>query len=762
MSVTVKAYGQMNQIIEFVTQERPSALGTLEVNADENSLLGQGLVSIEVNAEDQQVYGQGLITIEVAEGEGFLILADLIQTEISGPTLGSYAHTEINARLTVNGTPVPITSFNYQVPTGKLGSLLNVRLQGKDVATVPNGADVDFELVINSGGTEVVYKLMENGKLQGRSSQVSIKGGKNAGPSDEINFSAMDVIADKFTLSPRRPIIMFDPRRVKYDEVNVRNVQDAMRDEQGRIILPVLEPVSNLRLYDVMKRAYTPRGGLGRVWARGVEYGAISGRWSPTLMISESSNQLGMDFTKVVTNIKNYPVKRADFPVEGSWHDGVRPFVDMLAPMFFVIGTSIFVIDVERKLPYPSGVHTVTLGDHKRLTEQTDFKPDQNAVILTYQYSGTDPGADPQRVYRLAQTKTSSVTGSEGEVGYSLIETTRWDREYYMSDDPDNILDTLPVSVNIRTYQTTWYGDADGVPRTLNSSQVTHEESIDYEYEGELKVGHSRSISATIPLPVNEWFLTQYERVLRLTFMKVLEERCTIEWTDDPKNPGTKIQAWSKIETNGVCYIADETEDLYTGISSVPITVRRFYPALEFAEAGRAVPEMEVTGILQPIATEKESLTNIRGNQYDVERIEINHLTNTIRKSFVDSRPGTTSSDPYSTRTRNVLLRDTVSEAEIGPRVPVSVNAYELPRIEALELGARVLKRLSNPAKLLPLDIPGVDLLINRGTVIQGQRRDGTYGSKYIVTGYSITGENLGRQGHRIFQNIESIELLAT
>ena len=145
MSVTVKAYGQMNQIIEFVTQERPSALGTLEVNADENSLLGQGLVSIEVNAEDQQVYGQGLITIEVAEGEGFLILADLIQTEISGPTLGSYAHTEINARLTVNGAPVPITSFNYQVPTGKLGSLLNVRLQGKDVATVPNGADVDFE-----------------------------------------------------------------------------------------------------------------------------------------------------------------------------------------------------------------------------------------------------------------------------------------------------------------------------------------------------------------------------------------------------------------------------------------------------------------------------------------------------------------------------------------------------------------------------------------------------------------------------------------
>ncbi len=125
---TIKAYGQMNQIIEFVTQQRTSGLGTLEVNAIGDSLLGLALASIEVNAGEEQLYGQALAAIEVAYGEGFLLLADLIQEEVSGTTLGSYAHTEINAKLTVDGDEVDITGFNYQVPTGRLGSILNVRL----------------------------------------------------------------------------------------------------------------------------------------------------------------------------------------------------------------------------------------------------------------------------------------------------------------------------------------------------------------------------------------------------------------------------------------------------------------------------------------------------------------------------------------------------------------------------------------------------------------------------------------------------------
>lgn len=718
------------------------ALAAIEVNVADSDVLGTGLATAEVNIAQADVLGTGFAVAEVSQGDGFLIMADLVQSELSG-SLGAES-TRVNAKLLINGVACHITSFSYQVPTGKIGSILNARLQGKSLAEVPNGASVTFSLLIDVGSSVIEYPLMTNGKIQSRSSVVSWKGGTNAKPTDEVNFSAIDVIADKFSLSPRRPVIMFDPARVKYNDVNP-NVTDAMRDENGAVILPVLEPMYGLTLRQVMDRAYTPKGGLGS-WISST----YSSGWGP-IFVSEGNNQIGMDFTKVVTNIPNYPVKRADFPVESSWHDGVRPFVDMLAPMFFVEGTWLFVIDIEVKLPYTIGVHALTLGDHKKLTQQSNFKPDQNAIILTYQYSAADPGEDYKKQRREVFTESTDVTGSIGDQGYVRTVTRKWDYEYYMPDNPTVVLDTLPESVDISTYQMTGWHSPSGVMTTVQAEALTHHESIRYEYEGELKVSHLRYVNALIPVPITGNLVMKYR--------EVLNESCEIAWTDDPKNPGTKIQAWSRIDTTGICYVSDEDETIDYGSGNV--TIRRLYPALDLAEAGRVTSDMAITSKLQPISSERETLRNLKGSQFEVHRVEINFLSNTVTQSTVDTRSGTTSVDPYETRTRNVLMRDLVSEALIGPRVPISVNAYELPRAMALDLGQRVLKRMSQPANVLPIDIPGVDLVIKQGTIIKGQLRNGSYTPKnFIVTGYSITGENLGTDGHRIFQSLESIELL--
>lgn len=711
---------------------------------------------------------QAFGSVNVTSIEGFLMLVDAIDADLSSDSLASAAHVEINARLKINDVVVPITSFGYQVPTGRLGSLLNVRLATKDATVVPNGAVIDFDLIVKVGVTDVVYPLMTDGKLQGRSVEISFRGGNNAGPTDEITFSSLDVIADKFSLTPRRPVIQYDPIRVKYDDVNTRDVKNAMREESGALILPVLEPVRGLKMKQILKRAYTQAGGQGMMSPVGRSFSSSNTRWvSRGLLATGATNYRGMDFAQVITNIPDYPVKRADYTIEGGWHEGARACIEMFAPVYFVHSNILFIIDVDRKLPFASTVYELSLGAHKRLVENADYQPDKNSVILTYQYSGND-NDDPQKIYREVFTSETETIGERNAEGYIKTETRRWDREYYMADDPDNVLDTLPIRSETTTRQTIWWYIADTLnadiiePKKIQEDRIVHRETIEYTYEGELKVGHNREVEAHILVPVNEFNNTAqvFEDRLRSMLLRVEVERCTIEWTDDPMRHGQKIQQWMTQETTGICYISDEAEEFYYGEGESKLLVRRLYPAVELNESGRVTPDMQITSDLQRISTVKETLHRLRGNNFDVERIESNHLNNTVKKTFVDTRVGTTNSDPYETRSRNVILRDEDSEALIGTRIPLGVNAYELPRAMALELGAKVLRRLQNPPLLLPLDLPGVDFAIARGTPIKGQKRSGST-VNFMVTGYSINGENLGRDGHRIRQSIEALQLLA-
>jgi hypothetical protein len=728
---------------EFFYWSRVNAFDTSNTASNPN------IANVTFSADDSgdPVYEQASQTVNIVSGDKLQVLADVLAASVAGPTMGSFASKEITARLIVNGAIVPITSFNFQAPTGKLGSILNVRLGTKSISGIPNGSTVDFYLVVGGyTSTESLVPLMKGGKLSGRATITSWQGGKNAQATDEVTFSAMDILADKFTLSPRRPVIMFDPRRVKYDEINTRDVKSALRDDIGQIILPLLEPVYGLSLHQVMNRAYTPVGGF--IFVGGYE---PSPKWNPGMLASEANNQIGMDFTNVITNIEDYPVRRADFPVESSWNDGVRPFTEMYAPMSFVHNHILFIMDTDKALSYSTGVHQLTLGDHKKLSETQEFKNDTNAVILTYQYAANDPAEGGGIIVVEDFTEEEDEQGTFGGFDYVKTVTQRWDYKYYDPDHMADPIEILPKSVTTTTYQAVgWY--IDGVMTLLNPMAETHKETIYYTYEGTLKVHHQRNVFATIPIPSGGDLIYLYEQVI--------SEECRIQWQDDPKEHGSKIQAWSKTTVQGICYISDTDKDVTYGGS--PITIRHLFPAVEFAESGNVVPEMGLTSLLQPIRTESENLRNVNGNQFEVERIEIDHLTNTVRKSWVDTRTGSVNSNPYETRTRNVLLRDLESEALIGYRTPIGVNAYEVPRVQARELGERILKRLSNPAQTLPIDLPGVDFVIARGTVIKGQRRNETFTNNFIVTGYSINGDSLGKQGHRIYQNLEAIELLTS
>lgn len=693
-----------------------------------------------INIENQFIT-PSFQSLEVVTGDSFTILADILAEILSGPSLGSFAYMDINAELKVNDVIVPIKSFNYQVPTGKLGSILNVVLAIPDATQVPNGASIKFSLFVIVGGVESEYGLIDNGKLQERSYVIDYTGGKTGGPQDTVSFSSLDVISDKFGLAPRRSVTMFDPYRVRLDSVQTRNDQ-MVRDEFGNRILPILEPVSGLRMKQVIARAYTGMGGNSFLSAPSGPHS-----WDGYLLTPETEQQ-GTGFLNVVTNIIDYPVRRADFTLQSGWHDGAQPVVAMYTPIYFVHDNILYIMDVDAPLPDGMSPHPITLDDHKTLTEKLSFKPDVNAILLTYQYSANDPSEDPGRQSRdVFHDPVIDETGTSGTPGYSKVTVRRWDREFFMLDAPDAVLDTLPLSSDTETISCVVWRDSDGNV-TAAYDRVTHQETVTYQYDGELKIHHERIVKAWVADPGTAFFID---------LITVEQETTDISWVDDPNNPGVKLQFSVRTDLEQVCVWGPDQETVSDGGTSY--TFNRMVPVLEAFAAGIVVDNTWKMGPLIPTKSIRETLQNMKGQHFDVEVVETDYINNTLKRSYVAPTTGTVSASSFDAKSRSILFCDLESEADIGPRIPIPLNTYELPRLQAIALAHRVLGRIKNPLMSLPIILAGVDFTIAQGSVIKGQKRAG-YTTNYFVTGYAITGTSLGKKGHRIAQTLEATELL--
>lgn len=656
---------------------------------------------------------------------------------------------EINAELKVNGDVVSIKSFQYQRPTGKLGSILNVELTKDDPTLIPVGASIDFDLVFNLSGTEARYTLLSNGKLQDRDYTIAYESSNAGGKSNNrVTFTTLDVISDKFSLAPRRPVTMYDPTRVKYDQVYTRSDQQ-IRDENFGRIVPIIEPVAGLTMKTVLKRAYTGAGGFGFMTSVPIFPGALV-----PFLASPGTDAVGCGFDDVVTNIEDFRVRRADFTIESGWHDGAQPSVAMYAPVYTVNSNTLFILYMDRALPFGINAYTVPIWKHKSLSEKVNFRPDANAILLTYQYNGNDPNEDqgPLRLTRdvFHDEITDEAEGLiEGQPGYYKTTVRRWDREVYMSDQPEVVLDTFPLSSNTETIQSiTWYVPPDG-DQTFFITAVTHQEVIDYTYEGDLKVGHNRTTKAAL-MNAADFQLA--------TLQDVEREVCRQSWVEDPNNPGTKLLDRVIIDISALCYYDPGAEETLADDGAT--TMLRFYPAL-LAQRSGIIDSPAWQKAFVPIKTERQSLQNVKGGQLDMEVLVIDHLANTLHKSYTQPTTGDTKNSAFETKNRQVLLVDEDSVAEIGFRVPVGLNAYELPRQAAIDLGHKNLLRLKHPLMSMPIEFNGIDLAVVQGSVIRGEKRDGTFTSNYFVTGYEYNGVNLGQEGHRISQSCEAVELLA-
>jgi hypothetical protein len=682
---------------------------------------------------------RALLSAQIRNADSFLILADVIEADLQSlETLtGFFPAQFINASLTVNGTDVPIKAFTYSEADGKLGSVLNVTLARPILAQVPIGAAIVFKIIVRNAAGVWKGRTLISSKVGSRGINISYRGGENGGPVDEVVFSSVDILQDKFSLAPRRTITMYDPTRVALSEVATRLAETPI-DENGNFILPVLEPVVGLTLRSALGRAYTKYGGgtyttaLNPVTqANVIEVARIYGG-------GPSYADVGLGFDAVITNIPNYNVSRADFTLEGGFHDGVQPLISMFAPMFFVFGPYLHILDIEAVLPAGYTPYNVPIEKYKSLALDTPYKDLRNAALLTYMIQDWASLIGLSIVEEFVQNTDKPGPGQFGDVGYTEIYTEDKWRRYYRFGE---LIAEFNLSHKVETRTT--YQNNDG---TAGFLMLIHREFQQDFYTGSLKTGHDKSIEGIIAEgPIGSLDLQELER-----------EKCSITWAADPNNPGTMVQSLTIIQTEGLVYSASDTKTIQTPEGEAEVTIR--YPAL-VAQASGVVAD-DGSFDWRMVRTVTERLRAGKGNQVDVETVTIDHLNNTIIRTTSQPRIGSRAESTIKGLQRHMLFRDLASEAEIGPRIPIGFNTGEVPPSIAFMLARRQLYRGTHPLSTTRLNLPGVDFAVGKGSVVRGQQRDGTYSGKYIIVGLTITGQDLGQAGkHRIAMALEGAEL---
>jgi hypothetical protein len=681
-----------------------------------------------------------LSSIDVRTLEGFTVLADIIGADIgdittAGPD-GYFAFQDITCQLLVEGTDLPVKTFDIQAAPDKLGMSLNVALATVDVlADVPVNADVQFDLIVTDvDGVGHPVPIVAGGKIGGR--DITIQWGGN-GPGDELTIAAIDVAQDKFGLAPRQSIIMFDPEIVNMTSVEVKP-RDAMTFENGAPILPLLEPREPLTAHGAMKRAYTNLGGFGTYLRPAIRarLAALEGLINGSLSLATQ----GLGFANLITNIPDYPVSRVDISNENGWHDGCQPLVAMYNPIYFVEFSTLFIMYAENALPAGFNPRVIPADTYALLGQSQPYRDPFNAVILTYQARElTDAGLTTSTEW--LEDEVSEV-GTYGQLGYQR--TVVKQQVVRVRDEEQNIVSEEPERYYQDIYAATTTADGTAGPVML----IHHEEQQDFFSQG-FKTGHKKEVKGLM--------LVGPEASLDLVL--VLTETCEIAWKDDTSHPGQRIQTRNHTRFEGLIYESTDTVSRVDPSTGDTVDTPKRYPALVAQSSGIIQDDGRVYS--GPYKTITETLRTTKGNQLDVNVIEVDLLTGTTKRSKSDPRisSGLRSVNKYEVQSKSVMIRDLASEAEIGPRIPVSVNAGELPKERAFELAHRILRNGTDPQEQYRMNLPGVDLSIRRGSVIRGQLRDGSLTPPFMVKGFTISGQNLGRTGHRISMNLEGVEL---
>lgn len=635
----------------------------------------------ELHGETQM---SGALRVIHPEEPSITIFVDVLDSSIAAAQNANVRR--YRARLLVDGLEVPIRRAQLQARRDSLGAELRITFARADTSQVSFSSNFTFQIGIWASGAFTWIPLLANGKLSARENPVKNESNR---PQDELSISIVDVIADRWNRAPRAPIHLYDPLQLDAPDQSQVSSQ-RIELENGGVILPVNIGIADLRLHDVLQEAYLN----------------------------------GVGFDSIVSNIPNFPVAEADFTLDGGYDGGVRPLLQLFAPLLFERNNVLFVIDPDAPLPAGFSPRVFPQSLTRDLSDAIPQREPANAILLRFK-SATVADFYTERID--ADTSSAGVFGTPG-----FTETTveKRVREYRNFTAPETIVREEVVSekTTVADYQ-------------FNPIEIT---DLSQTFDAlNRKTGHLRRVAKRLPDLDNEGELTLLNDVT-----KQLQQ---IVYRPNPLNAGQDVQDTVTTMESGLILI-DAGNQYLNAPYRIPLTDAHVSGYLDSTGEQR-VEQGE-------IRTTTEAL-RVRGQQVDVEVRVVNHLANSPVQTTISTRPGTISVDRrrQAAATRNLLL--TVPGTGAEGRRAQTFDAGLLPAEVAIELGSRKLRRLNSPPRQISLNPAFVDVTIKRGTLLAIHGRDDVLLGTYIVEGYSITFDEFqSDRGAVATMNVMARELL--
>ncbi len=359
----------------------------------------------------------------------------------------------VKGRLYANDIEIPFRRASFNAPKDSLGASFSVDLAKADLSFLPTNADYKFEIG-TWNGTDYDYEtVFDSVKLDSRN--LSRSWSSNAA-NDNLSFSTLIDIDDKFALAPRKNIICFDKNKTSVDLKNVEKlpINQTAGFGSNTYIENEARPFNGLNLYQVLRIAFVEICG----------------------------------FSNIETNIPNYPLTRCDFNISQSAKESVAPFIGNFRPIFIPLaGNVLRILDGTQVLPSDFVPTQVTADDYSGigLGKAGGIKPD--GLRLSYQSTNDYSSFKTRRA-----PETVTETGKIFDANYTKQTITETYKDYFDLFYPEQI--TRSELIKRETVIADTFG-------FVISSQT---EEIKVDRQGKI-IEINKSEMAKVPLPENNF-----------------------------------------------------------------------------------------------------------------------------------------------------------------------------------------------------------------------------------------------------------------
>jgi len=516
---------------------------------------------------------------------------------------------------------------------------------------------------------------------------------------DNLALSVISPAEDVLRMYPVESNTIYDPDKTDFDTSQV----EPMKTESGAIIPYTTTAQRGLHLYHALERV-AERTGLA----------------------------------SITTSIPNYEIARFDTSVLSSFRDSLAHLFGVFNTLWLAEGDEIKIINRSQIVPEEFEVFELTVDKFLSWQMEMPSSPRRDGFAVSYVDSSLD--ADEFEIETIEPPDQPS--GTFGSSDYQVIETVQTFKRWFNSEFPDVTL-RRDLVTETRTTK------APIPPYTVTLSTIAVF-SIEHTYDlSGKRIGSTHEHETRIPD-------VEDEGTIILT--KTSEVRQTVNYTVDPRNPRRFLPFQIVTYRDGLIAV-DEENPYINPETGEEEAYRQDYALLH--RTGSLLFDGSQTKEFGPISQTTETLQWLGGDQYQSTVSTIYYVSGMQSEPISEPKAGDPSVSATSGKQRTVYIyRNGYTEPEnglgygfetkSGGEVPLR---FLIPEMK-IQLAERFTKKQTGT-----VEIGGFSESVGRGALLIVKDRAGVSYGRFIVEGFTVTGNRLERGGWQLTTRLDVAEI---